>query len=340
MFKKLSIIALFVCLLSISSCFVKEEKKTNYIGKVSYDFFDTVSYIYNYGDDSEEEFYNVADDVFDILRNYHQLFDIYNEYEGINNICTINKNPTKAIQVDKKIIDFLDYCLKMYEITDGKTNVMLGPVLKIWHEYREEGKNLPDIEELKQASKYCDIGLLDIDKKNNTVTLLDENASLDVGAIAKGYATEKAAEYLTDCNKGGYALNIGGNIRVVGKKANGKEYTTAITNPNNKEEYALTIILNKNACVTSGNYERFYVVDGKKYHHIIDEDTLYPSEYFASVSIICDDSGLADALSTALFCMSYEDGLALLNKLDDVDAIWISKNGDIKYTDNIQLVKK
>lgn len=336
MSKKFTLLFITLILL-LTACASKpeEEAKQEPNGRVSYEFFDTVSYIYNYGEDTTDEFKKLSEEVFSILREYHQLCDIYNEYEGINNLCTINKNAGETFEVDPKLIEFLDFCKELYKLTEGKTNVMLGSVLRIWHNYRDEGSAIPSLEELEEANLHTDIDLLVIDHENNTVTITDPEASIDVGAIAKGYGTEKAGQYIESLGKSAYVLNIGGNIRIVGTKPNGDSWSTAVIDPKDRENFALHIYLADTAFVTSGDYIRFYVVDGKRYHHIIDPDTLFPSDYFASVSIYCKDSGLADALSTALFSMSYEKGLELAEKLD-IGVIWIYKNGDIKYTQNLK----
>ena len=121
------------------------------------------------------------------------------------------------------------------------------------------------------------------------------------------------------------------------RRADGSGWNTAVKDPQAPDSrYAATLNLTDTACVTSGNYERFFSVDGKQYHHIIDRDTLFPAEQFASVTIITRDSGLADALSTALFCMSYEDGLALAKSLGGVEVLWINHDGTMQYTDGLQ----
>ena len=336
MFKKPSLL-LVISLLLLCSCTSKQEEEQNreIPGRVSYDFFDTVSYIYNYGNDSQDEFEDTSDAVFEILREYHYLTDIYHSYEGINNIYTINENAGDPVEVDERLIEFLKYCKELYYMTDGKTNILLGSVLKIWHAYREEGTSVPEYDLLSDANQHTDIELLEIDEENRTVTLLDENASIDVGAIAKGYATEKAAQYLAEAGKESYVLNIGGNIRIIGYKTDGSDWTTGVIDPNDTDNFAVHIHLADTAFVTSGDYIRYYVVDQKRYHHIIDPDTLFPADYFRSVSIYCSDSGMADALSTALFCMSYEDGLALAEKYG-FGVIWIYADGTIKTTKNLE----
>lgn len=298
-------------------------------GLMQFSYFDTVSYVYTYAADSDEAFEKNAEEVFDILGYYHQLFDIYHEYSGVTNLCTINKNAGgEAMEVDSELIDFLLYAKRLYGITGGEMNVMMGSVLKIWHDARTAGTYVPDMDKLTAAKALTDISFLEIDEKNNTVRIAKAGASLDVGALGKGYATEKAAEHLENEGVTSYVLNIGGNIRIIGTKPDGSGWRTGVTNPHNKDTYANYINISDISCVTSGDYERFYTVEGKKYHHIIDKDTLMPSDYFSSVTILTNDSGLADALSTALFSMSYEDGLALLENIpDEVDVLWICKDG-------------
>ena len=298
-------------------------------GLMQFNYFDTVSYVYTYAGDSDEAFEKNAEEVFDILGYYHQLFDIYHEYSGVTNLCTINKNAGgEAMEVDSELIDFLLYAKRLYGITGGEMNVMMGSVLKIWHDARTAGTYVPDMDKLTAAKALTDISFLEIDEENNTVRIAKAGASLDVGALGKGYATEKAAEHLENEGVTSYVLNIGGNIRIIGTKPDGSGWKTGITNPHDKNTYANYINISDISCVTSGDYERFYTVEGKKYHHIIDKDTLMPSDYFSSVTILTNDSGLADALSTALFSMSYEDGLALLENIpDEVDVLWICKDG-------------
>ena len=298
-------------------------------GLMQFNYFDTVSYVYTYAADSDEAFEKNAEEVFGILGYYHQLFDIYHEYSGVTNLCTINKNAGgEAMEVDSELIDFLLYAKRLYGITGGEMNVMMGSVLKIWHDARTAGTYVPDMDKLTAAKALTDISLLEIDEKNNTVRITKAGASLDVGALGKGYATEKAAEHLENEGVTSYVLNIGGNIRIIGTKPDGSGWRTGVTNPHDKDTYANYINISDISCVTSGDYERFYTVEGKKYHHIIDKDTLMPSDYFSSVTILTNDSGLADALSTALFSMSYEDGLALLENIpDEVDVLWICKDG-------------
>lgn len=317
-------------------------------GMVYFDFFDTVSYIYSYANDSQEDFEARCKAASGILLEYHKLFDIYYEHSGVVNLRTLNLNAGgEAMKVDEKLIDFLLYAKQLYEITGGEMNIMMGSVLSIWHDCREQAGNdpanarIPTEDELAEARLHTDISLLEIDEENATVRIADPKASIDVGALGKGYATEKAAQHLRSIGAQSYVLNIGGNIRIVGHKIDGSSWATGIKNPENPETYVKTLMLADTSCVTSGNYERFFTVGGQRYHHIIDKDTLMPADYFSSVSIITPDSGLADALSTALFAMSYEDGLKIVEGLENVEVLWIAADGTQYATPGIEnLVKK
>lgn len=302
-------------------------------GMAYYSYFDTVSYVYSYAGDSAERFSNLSADVSHILKEYHELFDIYHEYSGINNLCTINKNAGgEPVPVEGKLISFLEQAVSLYDTTNGEMNVMLGSVLSLWHECREDGTRIPTDEELAYAALHTSIESLEIDRENGTVRISDAEASIDVGAFGKGYATEMAARYLEELGAESYVLNVGGNIRIIGEKPDGSGWVTKIRNPADRDgPYAATLLLTDTSCVTSGVYERFFTVNGVRYHHIIDKDTLYPSEYYSSLTVICKDSGLADALSTALFCMPQEDGAALAELLG-AEILWIYPDGSMAYT--------
>lgn len=343
---------LSLLLISLASCKKDDdtprvkEPETQYT--IVWDLFDTKSIIYSYKGDSEAEFKSNCKDVETLLREYHKLFDIYYKYSGINNLKTVNDNAGVApVEVDEKLIDFLLYAKEIYTLTGGMTNVAMGSVLKLWHDCREDASDedhpvyrIPSSEALAEASEHCSIDDLIIDKEAGTVYLADPDMRLDVGALGKGYATEKAAQLLISRGVSSYVLNIGGNIRIIGEKVTGEGWVTGITNPDKSSDESIFTKINiKNtSLVTSGNYERFYTVDGVNYHHIIDPDTLMPANYFSSISIIAQNSALADALSTALFCMTYEEGLALVNSIGGIEVIWVDLEYNVKHTSGISFV--
>lgn len=296
--------------------------------------FDTVTTITGFAS-SQTEFDAVAQSVYDELYDYHQLFDIYHDYAGVNNLKTVNDNAGIApVQVDGRIIELLLDCRAYYEASGGLVNVAMGSVLRLWHEARTasladpQNARLPDADALAEAAKHTSWDWVIIDQTNSTVYLSDPAMSLDVGAIAKGWATQKAAEHAPE----GLLLSVGSNICATGAKADGSAWNIGVQDPNDPNGYLTTIALRQGSAVTSGDYQRFYTVDGVTYHHIIDPATLYPATLWRSVSIVCRDSGIADLLSTALFLLPLEEGKALLAQYG-AEAMWVDAQGQSFQTD-------
>ena len=336
----ISAVLLIATLISLTLVIIgpnnQETGKTLY-KNYSFDSFDTATTITGYAD-SEEEFKVIFEEICDELWEYHKLYDIYHRYEGIENLRTINdvdNGQHNVLKVDKRIIDMLLYAKDLYNKTNGKMNIAMGSVLSIWHDYRSAAEDnygvgqLPPMEELLEAAKHTDINDLIIDEANGTVFIADPKMTLDVGAIAKGYAVEMIAQMLEAKGVTGYVLNVGGNIRTIGTKADGSKWVAGIENPNDEEDrpYTAYVGLEGEAIVTSGSYQRFYLVNGERYHHIIDPKTLMPADYYSAVSIVCDHSGDGDGLSTAVFCMPLKEGLALIEALDGVEAMWTLEDG-------------
>lgn len=321
----------------------KEPELTRYTATFL-EIFDTRTEIVGYGK-SEEEFKAQAEQIKEKLQEYHQLFDIYNSYDGINNIKTINDNAGKEpVVVDQEIIALLKMSKDMYGRTEGQVNVAMGSVLSIWHNYREEGRDdpenarLPKQEELEKAALHTDISQIIIDEEKSTVFLADAQMSLDVGGIGKGYAVQKAAEYAKETGMESGLISVGGNVCAIGTKLDGSMWKIGIQNPNLESEdtYADKVEAMDGCIVTSGDYQRYYTVDGVKYCHIIDPDTLMPADYFASVTILSKDSGMADTMSTAVYNMPFDEGLDFVNGTSGVEAMWILKDGTIHYSEHFK----
>ncbi len=355
--KTISIFFLLLCFCSTLSVFCScndpKDSKKEYPTRsktVSYTYFNTVSTLSSYGNITDKEFDAYVNTVDEMLEYYHKLFDIYYEYTGVNNIKTINKNAGKSpVTVDEELIVFLQYCKELYFLTGERTNVMFGSVLSLWHNAREladetagflDESLLPAQEALNEAAKHTSIDLLIINEEEKTVYISDPLASIDVGAIAKGYAVNKIAEKLKLQGADSMALNAGGNIVTIGLKPSGEQWVTGITNPDKAAASSLIckVQIKEMSLVTSGDYERYFVSGDKTYHHIIDPATLMPADYFASVSVFTPNSGLADALSTALFCLPYEQGLALIEGIGGVEVLWIYHDGTMKMTNGVNLV--
>ena len=326
MLKKM--IPLVMAVLLLSGC----GKQKQVYQTVFLDVFDTVTTLRGY-ETSEEAFQERAEQVHRALLEYHRLFDIYHDWPG--GLKEVNDSAgVSPVKVDKSVIELLLDCRADYEKTGGRVNAAMGSVLSLWHQAREAGLNdpehaaLPDMAALRDAAKHTSFDTVIIDREAGTVYLSDPEQRLDVGAIAKGWAAQRVSQLLPE----GYMLNVGGNVCTRGTKPGGEKWNIAIQSPNAGEDNLCVVGLAGQSLVTSGDYQRSYTVEGKSYHHIIDPDTLMPSAYWRSVSILCDDSGLADCLSTALFLLPLEEGRILAEQCG-AEVMWVDADMNITQTD-------
>ncbi len=290
--------------------------------------FNTVTYIQGYAS-SQEEFTQAAQAIHDDLERYHQLFDIYYDYAGIPNLKTVNDQAGIApVVVDEAILDLLEDCRSYYALTGGMVNAAMGSVLSLWHQARTDSIDdpqnayTPSNHALEEAQAHTSWDTVIIDRDASTVYLSDPAQSLDVGAVAKGWAAQKAAEQAPQ----GMLLSVGGNVCATGPKPDGSPWGIGVTDPADGVSYLHTLDLSRGCAVTSGDYQRYFTVDGRRYHHIIHPQTAYPATLWTSVTVVCDDSALADALSTALFLLPQGEGQALLDAAG-AEALWIDANG-------------
>ena len=337
MIRKLIAIVLVMLLLTGCVNLRQEPDRLTQYNATFLTLFDTVTTIVGRYP-SEKEFSEVTQAIHDELLEYHQLFDIYNDYEGLNNLKTINDHAgIGPVEADPRIIDLLTDCRAYYELTGGKVNVAMGSVLYLWHVARNDSINdpanayTPDPDALAEAAKHSTFDTILIDEEAGTVFITDPEQRLDVGAVAKGWSVQRVAENAP----AGLLMSIGGNVFATGTKdESGTPWVVGITNPDGGN-YLHTLNTAYGAVVTSGDYQRFYQVDGVTYHHIIDPATRFPSAYWRSVTIVCDDSGLADALSTALFLLPQAEGQALLDQCN-AEALWMDLDGQLYYSTNFE----
>ena len=317
------------------------------------DTFDTVIQIIGYAE-SDEVFSQQAEQVHQMYIYLHKLFDTYNSYEneGIVSIYTLNERAAKEpVAVDPILFGLLTYCKSNYEMCQSQVNVAMGSVLSIWHDYREKGlenpenAKLPPMDALSAALEHADINDLVLDSENMTVYFADPALKLDVGAVAKGYATEIVAKMLESGPMPSFLISAGGNVRAGIPPQDGrKAWGVGIQDPDGVvfglSDYVEVLYISDLSVVTSGDYQRFYTVDGQNYHHLIDPDTLMPATEFRSVSIITQDSGLADMLSTTAFLMPYEQSRAFIESLDGVGAIWLFPDGSMQMTEDVMEIAR
>lgn len=275
---------------------------------------------------------------------FERLEDIENKMSATIDTSEINKVNNNAGIEPVKVSEDTYFVLKEAKyhakISDGAYEPTIGPLVSLWNIQTEDDLNrdwipeLEDIEKTKELVDYEDLELLD----NNEVFLKRKGMRLDLGGIVKGYAADEARKILQENEVNIAIIDLGGNIYAHGIKSDGIPWKIGIQNPIEVTgDYLGVLDVKDKSVVTSGNYERFFRYEGRKYHHIIDRETGYPAENeITGVTIISDRSIDGDALSTALFILGIEKSMEIINSMDGVDAIFITKDKMIYLTKNIK----
>ena len=332
--RRLTALLLALLCLPLTAC----QKQQNLYSATWFDLFDTVAIVQGYAD-SQDSWNAQTQAIYSDLQRYNELFDIYHHYDGVINLYDVNARAAAApVQVSDELYAFLRWCKDTaYPAANGATNIAAGAVLRLWHDARESDSPAPpDADAIAAALAHIDIEDLVLDDAAQTVYFADPEMALDVGAVGKGYAVEMVAQAAEARGLKSALISVGGNLRAIGTKPDGSQWSGGVENPWNASDvytasssYVSGVNMSDMALVTSGNYQRYYVVDGVRYHHLIDPDTLWPARYFDSVSVLSPDSGAADCLTTGLFCMSLEDGQKLIESLDGVEALWCTPDGEV-----------
>ena len=243
----------------------------------------------------------------------------------------------------------LERSLSICEMTDGAFDISIYPVMKVWgftdlydDEDLVEKENtpidIPDAEVLAEALSHVDASGIEFDAQTGAVRL-PEGSEIDLGGIAKGYAAQRVIELFEEKGVSSAMLDLGGNVQVLGKKPNGRDWKVGIRDPAGEHTAIGVIACSDRAVVTSGGYERYITgKDGKTYHHIIDPKTGYPAENgLVSVSIVCDDGALADGLSTALYVLGTERAMECWREHSSLfDAVLVTGDGKMYITEGLQ----
>ena len=347
---KKRIISLMAALfLMASPLFAVSTVEAEQAQKYSYMFFgtfDTAISIIGYAK-NKAAFDQVAAEAEGMFKRFHQLFNQYYPYEGLNNLYYLNNNAAKApVQVPQELFDLLAWCKTHQQDTRGQVNIALGAVLSLWHDERENAEmnpgeaKLPEMEALQEAAQHTSIEDLVLDPEQSTVFYRDPKMKLDLGAVAKGYATELVAQYMLTTEMPNFIINAGGNVRAGHPPLDGRtawgvsvqDPDAALVLPAGDDIMDILYLADK-SIVTSGDYQRYFIVDDERYHHLISPFTLMPPHHMRSVTIITQDSGLADLLSTAVFLMPFEEGFEYVNSLPGVDALWVLNDRSVKMTE-------
>ena len=261
---------------------------------------------------------------------------LISSWKTTSETSNINKNAgVSPVKVSKELFSLIQRALQISDLTDGAFDISYASMDKLW-KYDGSMTQMPSKEAIKKS--VAKVGYKDIvvDHKNSTVFLKNKGMKLGFGAIGKGYAADKAKKLLISNGVSGGIINAAGDINSWGSKPSGSSWQVAITNPLNKNK-AFAMLPIKDAVVTSGNYEKYVTFNSRRYSHIIDPRTGYPSQGIISVTVFAPKAELADALATSVFVMGVETGIDRINQLKTIECIIITDTGTIITSNNLTL---
>lgn len=244
----------------------------------------------------------------------------------------------KPVKVDTELFNLIERAIGISKLTDGAFDISYASMDKIW-KFDGSMTEMPSEEEIIFSVAKVGFNHIVLDKVNSTVFLKIKGMKIGFGAIGKGYAADKAKDLLISKGVPSGIINASGDMNTWGKQPNGSEWKVAITNPLNKNKVFALLPITNGAVVTSGNYEKYVSFNGKRYTHIIDPRTGYPSSGIISVTVFAPKAELADALATSVFVMGNVIGLDRINQLPEIECIIIDDKGNITKSKNIEIDK-
>ena len=306
------------------------EKNSSYISKTDFYLWTTCTLALPEGTD--EEYFNQGFAILEDIENKMSTTIPDSEVSAVNRAAG-----NSPVPVSEDVFTVIKEGLRISEISQGAFDISVGPLVNLWNIGKPEAA-VPDPVQLLETLPLVDYEHVTLDEASREVFLTRQDMALDLGGIAKGFAADKLAGYFQAEGIQQGLIDLGGNISVLGRKSERRPWKVGIQNPEDERGGYLGILSAEDtSIVTSGIYERFFIEDGKQYHHILDTENGYPAENrLASVTLVCPVSLTADALSTALFVLGLEKGLVLAESLDEVDAVFVTKDRKIFITSGIK----
>ncbi len=269
------------------------------------------------------------------IRRIEQLIS---SWDANSETSRINANAgIKAVKVSKELFQLIERSKNISELTHGAFDISAVVISQLWN-FDAEMEQIPEASKIKALKSRINHQNIVLNKEDNSVFLTEKGMRIGFGSIGKGYAAQKAADSLRYKGFNDGLINAGGDLYAWGTQSNGRPWQVGITDPGNKRKAKSWLSIRDQAIVTSGDYEKRTLINGKYYSHIIDPRTAMPVENnLKSVSVLAQNAEMADALATALFVLGVETGLYLVNHLPQVEALFITSENEILTSNHIQL---
>jgi FAD:protein FMN transferase len=330
-FKKTRCISAFLCLLVSATFIMGCDMQKNNVVKETRQSMHTIVTI-TVVTDSNEKANKAIEDSFSEL---DRIASLLNFYSGTSELSAINRNAGIApVKVSKETLELIDKSVYISKMTDGGFDVTVGSLVKLWDMKK---RIVPDKKSIDETKKNVGYENIVIDKTASTIFIKKKGVSIDLGGIVKGYAADRVVETLQRHGIKSGIAQVGGEVRTFGKRPNGAPWTVGIQNPRQKgggDEIIATIDVSDKALSTSGDYNKYFEKDGRRYHHLIDPKTGYPALNCGSATVLADNATTSDGFSK-LFVLGPEKGIVAAKKAG-VEVVFIDCNGDIAMTDGIK----
>jgi thiamine biosynthesis lipoprotein len=269
---------------------------------------------------------------FDEIKRLEQLLSTWRSDSELSRVnAEAGRQP---VRVSQETLELVARSLEMAQLTHGGFNIALGPAVEAWSV--TEQQRIPDDKELQQLKPLVDWTSIQVNKEAGTIYLPRKGMRIDVGGIGKGYAADRAVEQMKRAGAMGGVIALSGDIKTFGLLPDRNWFPVGIRHPRVDGGLIAMIDLKDEAISTAGDYERFFERDGVRYHHILDSQTLQPARGCQSVSVIAKEGTVADGLDTGIFVLGPEAGMALVERLPDVEAIIVDKEGEITVSSGLR----
>lgn len=286
-------------------------------------------------DDSQQRAEQFIDMAIDEIRRIEKLLTTFTDDSQTNRVnAAAGKN---AVEVDDEVFDIIYRSNKIGDLTQGAFDITYGSIDKRFWNFDTTMTSLPNIQAAQQAVRLVNYRNVLLDKKAKTVFLKEEGMRIGFGGIGKGYAAESAKRLLKSKGVKSGIINAAGDLSAWGYQPDGKPWTIGIADPESVHQPFSYLNITDMAVATSGSYEKYVMIDGKKYSHTIDPKTGYPVSGIKSVTIICPNAEIADAMTTPVIIMGIKAGLGLINQMKGIACIIIDDDDNIYTSNNIKL---
>ncbi|HEY8936059.1 MAG TPA: FAD:protein FMN transferase [Cyclobacteriaceae bacterium] len=272
-----------------------------------------------------------------VIAETKRIEKLISEWDSTSQTSAINRNAgVRPVVVDRELFDLIARSIKVSKLTDGAFDISFAPLYKVW-KINEKINAIPTNDQIESAKKFVGYSKIILDNINQTVFLQEKGMKIGLGGIGQGYVANACKHLMVQMGIKAGLINVSGDIITWGTQPDGSNWRIGIADPKDKDAVISWLAVHDVSVVTSGNYEKFITVNGKRYGHIVDPRTGYPADHVGSVTIVSPDAELSDALATGVFVLGVDDGLNLVNQLKGVECLIIDEQNNLHPSKNMTL---